>query len=81
MTYRVRSWSPPDGLVPLPGLDIATGSRRVAAQEALDLATEYGRGEGPAWDEVSVQIEGQRAVKGAELESWVRATEGVRWRK
>lgn len=61
---RIRSFS---GNHPCIGLDVTTGSNRVAAREAADRAARYGN-----WEDVSVNFgDGSCALRGDELQLWV----------
>ena len=68
MTYRVRSWA---GNTPLPGMDVTTGSARVAAHEVIERASRY-----RTFDDVSLIVPGQRAMKGDELRLWTERVLG-----
>jgi hypothetical protein len=64
MTITVRSFH--NGQ-PLPGLDVRTGSNRVAAEEAAARAARYG-----TWDDVQLNFsDGSRPMRGDELRRWV----------
>lgn len=66
MTYRIRTWV---GAQPLPNLDVTTGSWPVAIHECRDRAERYG------WDDVSLLVTGQRALKGDELRDLIERAE------
>jgi hypothetical protein len=61
---RIRSFH---GHRPCPSLDVTTGSNRVAAQEAHARACRYGN-----WDDVSIDFDGCRPLRGDELSAWIR---------
>lgn len=69
MRYRVRTWV---GAQPLPNLDVTTNSYPVAIEACRARAVRFG------WDDVSLNIAGERPFKGGELKQLVERYDAQR---